>query len=168
MFSTKLAALAAVVSFGLFAAGCAAETESASSSTESDVRTSESFVDFADGTFSLYDAPNSEVTEACDVHTVITLTHSDKGGASATLRDVVTGVCYLYVLPNERTFELTVDTNRCGTQTFSGETQVAGETRHLAITDSRKSLCAAQKGVAELIVDEYGQDGAVTTRYTQK
>lgn len=167
MFTTKLSALAAVVSFGLFAAGCAAEsTEQAASSSESEMRSTESFVDFADGTFSLYDAPSSEVTEACDVHTVLTLTHGKKG-ATATLRDVVTGVCYLYVLPNERTFELAVDTNRCGTQTFSGETTTDGETHHLAITDNRNSLCET-KSAALVIVDEYGQDGAVTTRYTQK
>ena len=168
MFSTKLSVLAAVVSFGLFATGCAAEPTEPTASSDSEVRTTQTFVDVdvKDGTFKLYEDPASEVSDACDIHTVLTLTH-DESGATATLRDVVTGVCFLYVKPNERTYRLSWKTDRCGTQTFSGETAFDGETHHIAITDYRRSLCEA-KHPAEVVVDEYDQSGVVTTRYTQQ
>lgn len=165
MFSTKLSVLAAALSFGLFAAGCAAEATEQTSSSDSEVR-SQTFVDVKDGTFKLYDEPRSEPSDACDIHTVLTLTH-DESGASATLKDVVTGVCFIYVKPNERTFRLTWDTNRCGVQTFSGETSVDGETHFIAITDNRRSLCN-EKLDAQVVVEEYDHSGVVTTRYTQK
>jgi hypothetical protein len=163
MFS-KLSGLAAVVSFGLFTMGCAAEATDSAASSDSEVR-SQTFVDFKEGTFALYDAPNFEPTDACDVHTVLTLSHG-KDGATATLRDVVTGVCFLYVEPNERTFTLSSAVNRCNVQTFSGETKVDGEVRHIAIIDSRASLCDTAK--ADIVVDEYDQTGVVTSRFTQQ
>jgi hypothetical protein len=167
MFTTKLSVLAAVVSFGLFAAGCAAEETEQAASTDSDVTTTQTFVDFEPGTFKLYDEPNAEPAEACDIHTVLELTHDGDNNARATLRDVVTGVCYLYVLPNERSFKLSYEMTRCGAEIFSGETSVNGATHHIAITDNRKSLCQDDHK-ADLIVDEYDQTGVVTTRYTRK
>lgn len=164
MFTNK-SVVAAFVSFGLFATGCAAEQSEQTGSSDSEVRT-QTFVDVKEGTFKLYDEPRSEPTDACDVHTVLTLTH-DESGEFATLKDVVTGVCFLYVRPNERTFRLSWETNRCGVQTFSGETSVDGETHHIAITDNRRNLCN-EKAQAEVVVDEYDQSGVVTTRYTKQ
>jgi hypothetical protein len=168
MFSTKLSVLAAVVSFGLFATGCAAESSEQTASSDSEVRTTQTFaeVDVQDGTFKLYEDPTSKPSDACDIHTVLTITH-EESGVTATLRDVVTGVCFLYVKPNERSYRLSWETNRCGTQTFSGETAFDGETHHIAITDYRRSLCE-NKSKAEVVVDEYDQSGVVTTRYTQQ
>lgn len=165
MFTTKLSVLAAVISFGLFAAGCAAEQTEETASSDSEVRTTQTFVDVEDGTFKLYDEPKTEPTDACDVHTVLTIAH-DEAGATATLRDVVTGYCYLYVMPNERTYKLAADVNRCNTTTFSGETSVDGEARYITITDSRHTLCDRMD--AQIVVDEYDGSGVVTTRYTQK
>lgn len=165
MFTTKLPVLAALVSFGLFAAGCAAESTESSASSESQVRT-ETFVAVHEGTFRLYDEPRAEPTEACDIHTVLTLTH-DESGSTATLRDVVTGVCFLYVYPNGRSYRLSWRSDRCGSQTFDGETSVDGETRRITITDNRQRLCN-DVVVAAIVVDEIDQNGAVTTRYTQQ
>lgn len=166
MFTTKLSVLTAVVSFGLFAAGCAAEQTEQTGSSDSEVRTEQTFVGIKDGSFKLYDAPRAEPTDACDVHTVLTLTH-DESGATATLRDVVTGVCYLYVMPNERTFKLSFEVNRCNQTTFHGETNVRGETHYLTITDSRAAMCDRMAD-AQIVVDEYDGTGVVTTRYTQE
>lgn len=165
MFSTKFSVLAAVVSMGLFAAGCAAEQNEDVSSSDSEVRT-ETFVDVQAGTFSLYEEPSSTPSDACDVHTVLTIA-TDESGAVATLRDVVTGVCFLYVEPNERSFKLTTETNRCGTQTLGGETSVDGETHFISITDNRRRLCAG-KVSADVVVEEYDTAGVHTTRYTQQ
>ena len=161
MFSIKSAAVLLV---SLFAVGCSAEaTNDAASST--DALETDSVL-FKTASFKLYVDPESKPLPECDVHTSLTLTA--KGSkAVAQLREVVLGSCEIYVEPNAREFAVEYSMDRCGSLTFSGQTVLNGEARHIAITDNRQRLCYdIQPSV--VVVDEYDQLGNVTTRFAAR
>lgn len=159
--SIKSASALVLFTLGLFAGGCAAPPSESAATSDDALRGGE---DFRAGEFKLYADPETTPLPECDVHTLLVL-KSKNGKAVAEMRDLVRGVCEIYVEPNAREFALEYEMDRCGSLTLSGEAIVAGQKRHVAITDHRQRLCYDHQPAA-LVVDEYDALGNVTTRFS--
>src|SRR6185437_11168650 len=135
MFSTTKLSVIALLSFvALFGTGCAAQASDGTASTDSDlaVTPGQAVASLESGTFNLYNEPTASTTVACNVHTQ--LTFSNNGNSThASLRDVAQGPCGIYVVPNDREYDLKVASNSCGSVTFAGEMTVGASTHHIAI-----------------------------------
>jgi hypothetical protein len=159
---TKFSLLAAVVSFGLFVGGCAAQSDDAAQASDSDLSASQ--IEITPGTFDLFSAPKG-ANVGCSIKTILTLT-TDGNTAHASLKNVSSGICAVYVMPDVREFDLKLDSSACGSDTFSGESIVNGVERHVSITDNRGRSCR-DFVPAKIVLEETDATNAQVTRYTQ-
>jgi hypothetical protein len=155
--------------FSLFAlasilvAGCAVDT--ASEGDDDAVSTDEAIkAGIAPGTFKLYDEPRREPNASCDVHTAIELS-SYRSGSRIDLRETVSGLCEIYVEPQERFYRLRFDGTACGSRIYKGQKKINGKTRSITVTDHRTRICR-DLVPAKIVVEEtdrptkYSFDGA--------
>jgi hypothetical protein len=114
------------------------------------------------GEFELGDQPHS-IPSACDVHTHLSL--KNDGSSTATLSEVVGGMCRLAVQPNLRTYRLRLSPKiDCGTKIYTGSIKRDGTSSSIKITDHRARTCEDVIPAA-IIVEETvaGYPGPITT-----
>jgi hypothetical protein len=113
----------------------------------------------APDTFKMYDQPNAEPNESCDIYTQLKLDVNGDGG-TAKLENRVSGGCEIYIAPNPRSYELIGEEDGCGSYIYR---DANGE---IEITDNRGRLC--EDVIPALIVmDEIIGDDAVRTKYSK-
>jgi hypothetical protein len=145
---SSLSLLAALVLTSL--TGCAATAV-----TEGEDVSSDALAKTAIESFKLYARPGVVPSLDCDVHTELTLS------GVATLREVVGGVCEIYVEPNERSYRLEVAGTDCGSVIYSGKASRGGKAISVTITDHRGRTCRDVRE-ADIVVEETGVvEGAV-------
>jgi hypothetical protein len=159
---TKFSAIAAVVSFGLFVGGCASQSSDDAQASDSDLSASQ--IEIAPGTFDLFNSPKGS-NVGCSIKTVLTLT-TDGDTAHASLKNVASGICAVYVMPDVREFDLKLESNTCGSETYSGDATVNGIERHISIVDNRGRTCR-DFVPAKIVLNETDATNAQVTRYTQ-
>jgi hypothetical protein len=126
----KLSLFSVGLLLSLSAVACATSGEDAASGDEADSTGSR----VTPGEFELGDAPHSVPTD-CDVHTHLSLKDSP---STATLTEVVGGMCRLAVQPNERTYKLHLKQTDCGSLIYTGSLK---DGRSITITDNRARTC---------------------------
>jgi len=160
----KLAAVAfAALSLTVAVAGCATDVETDS---DEDLVSAEDAIKaqgITPGSFKLYAEPGHVANPTCDIHTALEL--KSVGGARATLREAVSGLCEIYVEPQPRTYRLRLEGTACGSKIYKGTKKVQGEIRNITITDHRARLCRDLQP-AKIIVEETDKSGATRVRYS--
>ena len=159
----SLFAVATVFGVSVLSAGCAVD---ASAEADEDAVSAEEAIKagIAPGSFKLYGVPNAQPNAMCDVHTAIELS-SYRSGSRIDLREVVGGVCEIYVEPQERFYRLRFDGTSCGSRIYKGKKKINGKTREITVTDHRTRMCR-DLVPAKIIVEEtdhptkYSFDGA--------
>jgi hypothetical protein len=149
----------------LLVAGCAVDS---TADTDEDAVSAEEAVKagIAAGTFKLYEQPRHQPNASCDVHTAIELS-SYRSGSRIDLKNVVGGLCEIYVEPQERFYRLRFDGTSCGSRIYKGRKKINGKTRDITVTDHRTRMCR-DLVPAKIIVEEtdqptkYSFDGAST------
>ncbi len=113
------------------------------------------------GTFKLYATPNA-TPHGCDIHTKLDLKAATY--STASLEEVVGGMCMVAVIPNPRTYRLRLAGTSCGSKIYTGSFKKAGKRSEIKITDHRSRMC--MDVMPALIVVEETQNGDTTTKYS--
>jgi hypothetical protein len=117
-------------------------------------------------TFKLYTEPNFQPNPTCDVHTLLVL-ETGPSGNKASLSNVLTGQCELFVSPNPRTYSnLQVEDDGCGSKVYTGQRSVGSEADLITITDNRARTC--ENVIPALIVVNEKSRGFDRTLFSQK
>jgi len=115
------------------------------------------------GEFELDVAPHGVAT-ACDVHTHLVLASDPT--STATLSEVVGGMCRLAVQPNVRSYRLRLAKTECGSRHYTGSVHDADGTRSIAIDDHRARTCD-DAIPSRIVVTETLPGAATTTKYAR-
>lgn len=147
-----------LIGVSLLAVACGSSADDAAAGDEADSTGSR----VASGEFELGDTPHSVPTD-CDVHTHLSLKDSP---STATLSEVVGGMCRLAVMPNLRTYKLHLSKTDCGSLSYTGKLKDGSTIR---LTDHRARTCE-DVVPAQIVVEETslaGYDSTTTTKYSR-
>ncbi len=117
--------------------------------------------DVSPGLVKLYTDRDARPSPGCDVHTNLVLASSG-GVASASMMDVVSGFCEIFINPNPRTYAITAKIDGCGSKTYAGTTVVEAKAMSVKILDHRARLC--DDGKKNAVEVEEQSAGAVVSK----
>ncbi|HEY8076610.1 MAG TPA: hypothetical protein VIF62_20940 [Labilithrix sp.] len=115
------------------------------------------------GAFELDVTPHGVAT-ACDVHTHLVL--ASEPTSTATLSEIVGGMCRLALDPNVRSYRLRLAKTECGSRHYTGSVHDERGTRAIAIDDHRARTCD-DVVPAQIVVTETLPGAAATTKFAR-
>jgi hypothetical protein len=141
--SKSLFAISLIAStmLGAMATGCAAPVADAEGEQSADgSELAVTPINIQPGLFKLYSSPSARPNPGCDVHTNLVI--AGVGNTkTASLIDVVSGVCELAVVPNPRSYVLKAKDVGCGSFKYIGTAITGAKTGSIEISDNRFRLC---------------------------
>ena len=160
MKTFAFASLASLVALAL--AGCGA-AEGTASEGDLDIASAEEAIAPQLTSFKLYEEPGKIPNRVCDIHTRLDLATFTRT-ARARFVNLVDGLCEIYVEPNDRTYNVRLTAQPCGSKVFEGVRRTAEGVAKVRITDHRTRLCK-DLPPAKIIVEETvpGTSGLTTT-----
>jgi hypothetical protein len=121
-----------------------------------------------EGTFKMYSQARITPETFCDLHAVLSLTHTE-AGAVASLSNGLSGICEIAVAENLRSYALTAVATSCGSVTYKGKLTKPADDKGIAdtieLTDHRTRTCRDLQP-ARIIVRQNFSDGSITTLYS--
>ncbi len=92
------------------------------------------------GQFSMYDDAPHKPT-GCDTGISLTLDEGELTGPVALMSDFVSGLCEIYVIPNQRFAPLDLEATSCGSKIWKGVYENDQGRWQVKVTDHRTRLC---------------------------
>lgn len=114
-----------------------------------------------------YGTPHAKPNPGCDIHTRGTLKVNGNAG-TLTLEEAVSGFCEIAVIPNTRTYQITLNSTGCGSLVYNEDSSDS----RVALVDNTKRICEdvipALYVLKELKIVKSGDGHAVVelTRYS--
>lgn len=114
--------------------------------------------------FRMYSQPDAKPNRNCDIHTNLHIEYG-KDGIMATMKEVVGGICQIFVEPNERTYAAPVQQDECGATVYAYLARGTGQPI-FKLVDNRTMTC--DKVVpAMIVVTESDENGNTVTLYSK-